>query len=271
MTAPTSAEPSEDVDLATAAERLGVHYQTAYQWVRSGTLPAARVRNRYRVQVSALEAFARRREQPSPVPARRRPGDWPRVAATLERHLLAGDETRAHDQVVGLHADGVPLVELIRELFVPVLRAIGDGWVDGRVGIPEEHRATAIVERLLGELTPRPRGRRRGRAVVAALSGDRHSLPTSMAAAALREDRWNVEHLGADVPADDVLHFATAADADLVVLSVTVREHADAARQTARRLAAAGIPTVVGSPSRTLDELVAEARARAPAARARAG
>jgi methanogenic corrinoid protein MtbC1 len=192
------------------------------------------------------------------------------LAAKLEQHLLAGDEPRARDQVVGLRADGVPLVELIGELVVPVLRAIGEGWVAGRVGIPEEHRATAIVERLLGELAPRPRGRRRGRAVVAALSGDRHSLPTAMAAAALREDRWNVEHLGADVPPDDVLRFATAAGADLVVLSVTVPEHAGAADLTARRLARAGIPAVVGGPSRTLEELLTEARAQAPAARARA-
>jgi excisionase family DNA binding protein len=270
VTAATPAESSEDVDLTTAAGRLGVHYQTAYQWVRDGTLPAARVRNRYRVQVSDLEAFARRREQPAPVPERRRPTDWPRLAGKLERHLLAGDETRARDQVVGLRADGVPLTELITELFVPVLRAIGEGWVAGRVSIPEEHRATAIVERLLGELAPRPRGRRRGRAVVAALSGDRHSLPTAMAAAALREDRWNVEHLGADVPPDDVLHFATAAGADLVVLSVTVGEDAGTAERTARRLARAGIPAVVGGSSRTLGELLAEARAQAPAARARA-
>jgi excisionase family DNA binding protein len=28
------------VDLQTAAARLGVHYQTAYRWVRDGSLPA---------------------------------------------------------------------------------------------------------------------------------------------------------------------------------------------------------------------------------------
>jgi excisionase family DNA binding protein len=268
VTVPTPAGSTEDVDLTTAAGRLGVHYQTAYQWVRDGSLPAARVRNRYRVQVSELEALARRREQPEPVPERRRPTDWPRLAGRLERHLLAGDETRARDQVVGLRGDGVPLKELIGELFVPALRAIGAGWVAGRVSIPEEHRATAIVERILGELAPRPRGRRRGRAVVAALSGDRHGLPTAMAAAVLREDHWHVEHLGADMPPEDVLQFATAAGADLVVLSVTVGEHAGAAEETARRLAGAGIPAVVGGPSRTLDELLAEARAQAPAARA---
>jgi methylmalonyl-CoA mutase cobalamin-binding subunit len=89
-----------------------------------------------------------------------------------------------------------------------------------------------------------------------------------MAAAVLREDHWHVEHLGADMPPEDVLQFATAAGADLVVLSVTVGEHAGAAEETARRLAGAGIPAVVGGPSRTLDELLAEARAQAPAARA---
>jgi MerR family transcriptional regulator, light-induced transcriptional regulator len=38
---------SEPIELAEAADRLGVHYQTAYRWVREGRLPAVRVRGRY--------------------------------------------------------------------------------------------------------------------------------------------------------------------------------------------------------------------------------
>ena len=42
---------AERIDLQEAARRLGVHYQTAYRWVREGRLTAVRVRGRYELAV----------------------------------------------------------------------------------------------------------------------------------------------------------------------------------------------------------------------------
>lgn len=253
--------------LADAADRLGVHYQTAYKWVRDGSLPADRVRGRYRIDAAALEAFVRRRDEPEPAPHRAHRLRWGQLARRHEDHLLRGEETAARRQVLDLRDRGVPATEVITHLFVPALRAIGEGWRAGEVTIPQEHRASEIVGRLLGELSVSQRGRPRGTAVVAALSGEHHSLPTSMAAAALREDRWRVEHLGSDVPPDDVLRFVEHTGADLAVLSVTAPERAADAQRTRRRLERAGVPVIVGGPARTLAELVAQARALSPAAR----
>jgi len=43
------------VNLKQAARRLGVHYQTAYRWVRAGDLAAVRVGNGYEISESAIE------------------------------------------------------------------------------------------------------------------------------------------------------------------------------------------------------------------------
>jgi MerR family transcriptional regulator, light-induced transcriptional regulator len=267
MAAERATDELESLDLAAAAERLGVHYQTAYQWVRNGSLPAARVRGRYRIDAAALDEFARQRDEPHPIPTRARPRRWDQLAARFERCLLDGREGELRRMTMSLHDQGVPITELLRHLFVPALRAIGDGWVAGAVTIPEEHRASAMIGRLLGELDPNPRGRRRGRVVVAALSGDQHDLPTALAAAALREDRWNVEHLGSDMPSEEVIRFANQVDADLVVLTVTNLESTADAARTQRRLERAGRRTIVGRPGSSLDDLVEAARANSPAAR----
>ena len=269
MTAGDHHDEDGHVDLRTAAERLGVHYQTAYQWVRDGSLAATRVRGRYRIELADLEVLTRRRDEPAPVRERATPR-WGPLASRLERSLLQGEEHEARTEVLRLRDGGVPVAEIITNLFVPALRAIGEGWLDGEVAIAQEHRATAIVDRLVGQLSPNPRGRRRGRAVVAALSGDHHALPTAMATVALREDRWHVEHLGSDVPPEEVIRFADGAGADLVVLSVTNPDLGALAVETSRQLERAGVPTIVGGPGRTLEELRAEARASSPAAR-RAG
>ena len=101
--------------------------------------------------------------------------------------------------------------------------------------------------------------------MVAAPQGDLHSLPTTMAAAALRDDNWRVQHLGANMPRDEMVSFCSKERPDLVVLTTTAPEAQRYATSTAEELAAAGIPALVGGAGRTLTELVESAReARQP-------
>lgn len=254
----------EPLDLQSAADRLGVHYQTAYKWVRSGQLPAALVHGRYRIEPTALTAFAARRRRPRAPAARQPRKGFAELAERMFTHLVGGAERQARTVVAGLVADGVTFTTVIQEVLVPALRRIGAEWHAGRLAITVEHQAAAIVERLIGSHHPTPPGRRRGTAVVAALSNDRHALPTAMAAAALREDNWNVHHLGADLPSDELMAFCDEIPVDLVVVTVTNPDVVAAAEDVARRLESDGIRTLVGRPGGTLDELQRSARARRP-------
>ena len=49
------------MNLKTAARRLGVHYQTAYRWVRTGQLVAVKVGAGYEISDAALERFQAQR------------------------------------------------------------------------------------------------------------------------------------------------------------------------------------------------------------------
>jgi methanogenic corrinoid protein MtbC1 len=162
---------------------------------------------------------------------------------------------------VGLVDDGVSVTTVTQEVFVPALRLIGAEWHAGKLPIWVEHRASAIVHQLLGEHHPRPRGRRRGTAMVAALSGDQHALPTAMAAAALREDNWRVHHLGADMPGAELVQFCRQHPVDVAVLTVTNDAARGSAGRTARALEAEGVRTLVGHPGSTLADLQELARA----------
>ena len=46
--------------LSDAADELGVHYQTAYRWVRTGRLPARLVNGEYEVSRRDVRAVADR-------------------------------------------------------------------------------------------------------------------------------------------------------------------------------------------------------------------
>jgi excisionase family DNA binding protein len=248
------------IDLQTAAERLGVHYQTAYQWVRSGRLRAQRVRGRYQLNPDDVDRLARQRARPAPRRTRRPRAGFEKLALRAYDALVGGDERSLRDLIDRLARDGTPMTTITQEILVPAIHRIGTGWHDGVVTIADEHRASAIVERILGDHYPTPRGRRRGTVAVAALAGEHHALPTSMAALALREDNWHVHHLGADLPAEELVHFCRETPVDLVVLTTTTDATRPAAAACAERLRVLGVPALIGRPGDTLTELQQRAR-----------
>lgn len=263
----TLVDGSPSVDLQTAASMLGVHYQTAYRWVRSGRLDAHLVDGRYRVTDDAIQQLQARRSAPAPVSSRPGPGPARRARAAerMLDALVEGDEAAARNIARRLVDEGSGVIDVIQDTVVPPLVEIGRRWHEGELSIWVEHRASAIVERMLGELAPNPRGRRRGTVAVAALTGDLHALPTSMAAVALRDDNWNVHHLGANMPPEELHRFCRDHGVDVVVLSSTNPDVAEATHRVADELRSEGTATLVGAPGETLSDLVGAVREAAQA------
>jgi MerR family transcriptional regulator, light-induced transcriptional regulator len=254
-------ESGAGMQLREAADVLGVHYQTAYSWVRQGTLPARKTGRGYEVLERDVLALAERRASGTPPRPEVRVRDWPAQAGRLYDAIVAGDETLARHEFDRLAA-GVPLIDLCERVITPALRRIGEEWAAGELTIAAEHRASAICERLIAPRAHQPPGRPRGIAVTATPPAERHALPALMAAACLREDRWLVHHLAADLPVAEVIGLALDVGADLVVLSSATTQTARAARRAAREigLSAPRLRVLAGRPGDTLSQLLTLAR-----------
>ena len=249
------------MSLQDAADALGVHYQTAYAWVRSGALAARKAGRGYQVSVESVRVLEASRAAGLPPPHGIRVRDWAAQADRLYRAIIDGQETvarREQDRLAG----GVSTLDLCQLVIGPALRRVGTDWAAGTVSIAAEHRASAICERLIGaRAAQQPRGRPRGIAVVTTPPGERHALPSLMAAACLREDRWLVHHLAADLPVAEIGQFADRTDAQLVVLSAATSDgRAAAAAAAAKLTAASGRKVLTGGPGASLHELIELAR-----------
>jgi len=252
------------VNLDDAAQRLGVHYQTAYRWVRTGTLGAVKRGCVYDISEAEVERVLADRSVPQPPPRVGHVRTWAVPCGRLYDALLAGDEHGARVIVDRLCELRVEAVELIEELIAPVMRRVGEEWASERICVATEHRAAAICERLLARISMHPRGRPRGVAVVATAPGEQHSLPAGMAAVALRADRWHVHHLGTEVPVADLAALAAGVRADLVVFSLTYTLAKAEAEEAAERVGARGFRVLLGEPGRSLHSLLASAKERVP-------
>jgi MerR family transcriptional regulator, light-induced transcriptional regulator len=244
------------MQLRDAADILGVHYQTAYGWVRQGTLPARKTPRGYEVSEDDVQDLMARRAAGVEPPQEVKVRDWAAQADRLYAALAAGDEAQARQDFDRLAA-GTPIVGLCDLVVAPALHRVGLAWAAGQLSIAEEHRATAICARLIAPRARQPQGRPRGVAVTTTPPGEHHALPSLMAAACLREDRWQVHDLGADLPTDELVIFAEETAADLVVISSATPGAARAAAREAREIRdrLPRVRVLVGRPGDTLARL----------------
>ncbi len=208
--------------LQEVADELGVHYMTTYRYVRLGMLPAHKVGSTWRVKAADVAAF-RRSKVTSSTKGRGRRFDPDRWVGRLEARLVAGDPNGAWALMEAALASGAELDQLYLDVIAPALVSIGDQWAQGLIDVADEHRASAILNRLLGRLGPRfaRPGRTRGSVVLGAAPGDAHGLPVALLADLVIGKGFEVIDLGADVPTTSFVHAAREA-ARLLAVGVSV-------------------------------------------------
>ncbi len=220
------------MNLTDAAERLGVHYMTAYRYVRTGRLAAVRHGAEWRVRVDDVDALLAPPAPDAPRGRQRRTDYRTRV----EERLVAGDEGGAWELIERALTSSMDPADVYHEVLLPAMRSIGDRWERGELTVADEHQASAIAHRLVGRMGPRfvKRGRRRGTVVLGSVPGDQHSLPTAFLADLLRDRSFNVVDLGANTPVESFLD-AVAQASDVVAVGVCL---------TAPGLEAAGVAVI---------------------------
>lgn len=238
---PTSSR--RHLTLNDVADRLGVHYMTAYKYVRTGKLPATKVGGGWQVSEEDLDAFASR-------PATTTSGERVDWSARLGDRLIAGDEPGSWSVIEAAMASGIEPASIYVDVLAPALAAIGSAWAIGEVTIADEHRATAVTNRLIGRLGPRFHrpGRTRGTIVIGAVAGDQHGVPIAIASDLLRGKGFTVIDLGADSPVESFLDAGTSADRLLAIgISASASGVDDAVIATADAVTEQiGCPIVIG-------------------------
>ena len=233
---------ARSLTLQQAADRLGVHYMTAYRYVRTGRLPAFKVGVQWRVNEDDL----------APVKSGRRGAGSRSRRWTVDQvadRLVAGDEPGVWALVEAALASGAEPAGIHVDLLAPALRSIGDHWASGELSVADEHRASVVAQRIVSRLGPMfaRRGRRRGTVVLGAPPGDLHSLPSAMVADELRAARFEVVDLGANTPAESFAGAARDAVRLVAVLvGASVPDKAIADVIGAVRGVAPGVPVLVG-------------------------
>lgn len=241
---------SEPISLNEAAEQLGVHYMTAYRYVRTGRLAAHKDEGQWRVEAKDLTAFL---SEPM--------GATPRgelLPGLIEERLLAGDENGTYQLIENAMASGAGPEEAYLDLIAPAMTEVGMRWSRGEVSIADEHVASSTALRVISRLGPRvsSRGRTKGIILLATVANDFHYLPTALLRDLLRFRGFDVQDLGANTPAQSIVDRArTVPDLLAIGLSATLPDQEELIRDTISLLSRdVAVPVVVGGSAFTNDE-----------------
>lgn len=179
----------------------------------------------------------------------------PENLSKFQSHYLAAmrlGSGRAADDVVQ-HAldDGITAGDIYLGIFQPTAYAIGQLWQCNQFSVAQEHLATAIIERQMGELHPffRPQLRKSRTLVIGCVPNEQHRIGARMVADFFEADGWEVHYLGAAVQTSSFLAMAKERQADIIGLSAQMVYHLPHIAEFARGLAhhgLDGIPVIVG-------------------------
>jgi excisionase family DNA binding protein len=213
---PDLPEESELLSLKDVAERLEVHYMTAYRYVRLGMLPATQQGRSWVVRADDLAVFA---EAP---PSTTQRGDAPWDERLLSR-MLDADVSGAWALTEAALASGMTPAEAYEGLLVPALHSVGDMWENGEIGIADEHAASQVATQIVARLAPRMarRGVRRGTVVLGSTQTEAHNIASSIAADLIRGAQFNVVDLGVNLPPES-LAASVAGRQEVLAVAISV-------------------------------------------------
>lgn len=137
-------------------------------------------------------------------------------------------------------ATGIDVRSLYLDVFQPAMYEIGRLWELNQLSVAQEHLATAITRSIMAQIhalaTTRLTMLRmfmsalKRTVITTCVSNELHDLGIRMVADFFELEGWRVYHLGALVPAQDVVQMISEKQADVLAISVTIRSHMPLAR-----------------------------------------
>jgi len=159
---------------------------------------------------------------------------------------------RMADKVVETALDQqVKANDIYLDIFQNTAYEIGRMWQRNEFSVAQEHLATAIIERQMGDLRPyfKPLRNREKRLVIGSVEKEFHRVGVRMVADFFEQDGWDVYYLGAAVPTETFIAMARDFNADLIGLSAQMVYHVPAIMDFVKELNRQGlgdIPVMAG-------------------------
>lgn len=142
------------------------------------------------------------------------------------------------DRLLAMALALLPVSQVVIDVLAPALVEVGERWHRGQFSIAQERIVSSAVRKQLSSvLNTYSRIATGPLMVLSTPAGERHELGILMCALLAASRNIRCHYLGADLPAEDLVTYATRVRADVLALSVVSGANATAALDELARLA----------------------------------
>jgi len=162
------------------------------------------------------------------------------------KFLLDGDL----DKSISLYNEFVKsssITKFYEDILRPVMYDVGELWRTGKLDVGDEHIASNTAMRLIETIGTKPKTRSKGKTIlICTPNGEYHAIPCFMMETYLTLNGYNVINLAPSAPSGTILSHVSEKKPDLVLISVTLRDHIAACNRLVKKLEKFKIPIVIG-------------------------
>jgi len=175
-----------------------------------------------------------------------------KTAKDLKESIIQGDKEQSRAYAQEMLDTGTPPQEIIDKSVAKALKHVGDLYETGEYYIPDLLKAAEASKYALGVVRKYlPKGRKRGRVVLATVKGDIHDIGKNIAAMIFESAGYEIIDLGKDIAAEKIVATVRKVKPDALglsaLLTTTMPEMANIVK--ALKKAKLDVKVIIGGPN----------------------
>ena len=164
----------------------------------------------------------------------------------MRKFLLAGDLKNA----MSIYADfskRLSITEFYDDILRPAMYQIGELWDTNKLDVGDEHIASNTAMHLIENIGTKPKAKSKGKTIlICTPDGEYHAIPCFMMETYFSLNGYGVINLAPSAPSNSIINHITEKKPDLILISVTLKEHLRSCNRLITDLQKFKIPIVIG-------------------------
>jgi len=164
----------------------------------------------------------------------------------MRKFLLAGDLKN----VMSIYTDFAKhssIADFYDKILRPIMYQIGELWDAKKLDVGDEHIASNTAMHLIENIGTKPKTKSKGKTIlICTPDGEYHAIPCFMMETYLSLNGYNVINLAPSAPSKSIMNHILGKKPDLILISVTLKDHIKSCERLIRNLKKFKVPIVIG-------------------------
>jgi len=164
----------------------------------------------------------------------------------MRKFLLAGDLKNT----ISIYTDfskQLSVTKFYDDVLRPAMYQIGELWDADKLDVGDEHIASNTAMHLIEKIGTKPKAKSKGKTIlICTPDGEYHAIPCFMMETYFSLNGYDVINLAPSAPSDSIINHITEKKPDLILISVTLKDHIKSCDRLIKNLKKFKVPIVIG-------------------------